>query len=329
MRTREIEGSTVVVTGASSGIGRATALTFARRGSHLVLAARNEQALEEVAAECRRLGARAVAVPTDVSDAAAVTRLAAAAADAFGGRIDTWINNAGIGTIGEFTETPVEAHAQVIRTNLLGYLYGAHAVLPYFQRQRAGVLVNVNSEGGWVPAPLAVSYTASKFGLRGFSEALRGELSGWQDIHVCDIFPAFIDTPGIRHAGNYTGRQVRPLPPLYDPFDVASAVLEVVQSPRPAVTVGRSATVARLAHFLAPGLLRWVMNRSLRSYLRRARPVPVSDGNLFAPSSHPQIYGNWQTMRMPRKPLAVGAGVLAGVVAAIALVGLGASSKRG
>ncbi|MGN6546106.1 MAG: SDR family oxidoreductase [Aureliella sp.] len=315
---RELKESTIVLTGASSGIGRAAALSFAPHGVNLVLAARRREALEEVAKECERLGARAIVVPTDVTDAQAVERLAEAAAADFG-RIDVWINNAGIGTVGEFTETPIEAHDQVVRTNLLGYMHGAYAALPYFKRERAGVLINVNSLGGWVPAPFAVSYTASKFGLRGYSEALRGELESWPDIHVCDIFPAFIDTPGIRHAGNYTGRQLKPLPPLYDPFDVAEAMVSLVESPRPAVTVGQSATAARLAHFLAPGLFRWAMNRMTRMYLRRARPIASSDGNLFAPSADTRIYGGWQSENQTPKRLAVGACVLAGLAAGIVM----------
>ena len=174
---------------------------------------------------------------TDVTDAAAVQQLAAATIERFG-RIDVWINNAGVGAIGEFTATPVESHDQVIRTNLLGYIHGAHAVLPHFLRQQSGVLINTNSLGGWVPAPFAVAYSASKFGLRGFSEALRAELTPWPHIHVCDVFPAFIDTLGLRHAANYVGRAVQPIPPLYDPRAVARAMVSLARRPRSAVTVG-------------------------------------------------------------------------------------------
>src|SRR5690606_32663764 len=117
-------------------------------------------------------------------------------ADFGAGRIDVWVNNAGTGAVGLFEDTPIDAHDQVLRVNLMGYLHGAHAVLPHFKRQGEGVLVNLLSLGAWAPTPYAVSYTASKYGLRGYSEALRAELHDWPGIRVCDIFPSVVDTPG-------------------------------------------------------------------------------------------------------------------------------------
>lgn len=250
---RSLNEKTVVITGASSGVGRAAAFAFARQRAKLVLAARRQPALDEVVKECMELGAKAIAVTTDVTDTESVRRLAATAID-FGGRIDVWINNAGVLAAGGFTETPIEIHDQVIRTNLLGYLHGAYAVLPYFKQQQYGVLINHISVGGWFPTPYAVGYSASKFELRGFSEALRGELGDWPAIHVCDLFPAFLDTPGILHAGNYTGRVLKPAPPVYDPQRVAKAMVSLAQHPKQSVTIGSVATILRLAHFLLPAL---------------------------------------------------------------------------
>ncbi|MEP6589465.1 MAG: SDR family NAD(P)-dependent oxidoreductase, partial [Polaromonas sp.] len=122
----------VVLTGASSGIGRATALAFAREGAHLVLAARGLEALDKVAAECEMLGAQALAVPADVTDADSMRGLASAAIERFG-PIDVWINNVGIGAVGAFDATPIEAHQRVIEANLIGHMNGAHAVLPHFR----------------------------------------------------------------------------------------------------------------------------------------------------------------------------------------------------
>ncbi|MEJ7684246.1 MAG: SDR family oxidoreductase [Segetibacter sp.] len=199
-----------------------------------------EDALATVAAECTAFGVKAITVKTDVTDAEAMKRLAGTAAD-FGGKIDVWINNAGIGSVGEFTQTPVTAHQRVIETNLMGYLHGAHAVLPYFKRQLNGVLINTNSLGAWIPQPYSVAYAASKFGLRGFSEALRGELIKFPGIHICDIFPGFIDTPGFQHGANYVGRKIKPIPPVYDARRVAKAMVSLAVRPKDAVTVGASA----------------------------------------------------------------------------------------
>lgn len=277
---------TVVITGASSGVGRAAALAFAEAGAHVVLAARRQEALDEVAAECRSSGVEAEVVLTDVGDPLAMKTLAAQAIERFGG-IDVWVNNAGVGAVGEFTDTPMAAHERVIQTNLLGYMNGAYAVLPHFKARGAGVLINTLSLGSWAPAPYSVAYSASKFGLRGFSEALRGELSHHEGIHVCDVFPGFLDTPGIAHAGNYTGREIKPIPPLSNPRRVARAMVRLAQHPRDAVTVGASARAVRLGHFLAPGLASRLMARGLALYFRQATPVRKTAGNLFEPPSGP------------------------------------------
>lgn len=147
-----LKGKTIVITGASSGVGRAAALAFAAYETRLVLAARRTEALEELAAECRELGATAQVVATDVSDIKAVQALATAAQQ-FGGRMDVWVNNAGVLAAGAFDEMPMEVSEQVIRTNLMGYMHGAYAVLPYFKQQKAGVLINNISVGAWVPVP--------------------------------------------------------------------------------------------------------------------------------------------------------------------------------
>lgn len=250
---RRLNNKLVVITGASSGIGRAAAQAFASQGARLVLGARDIAALDEVVEECAARGATALAVRTDVTSSEQMRALADQAA-AFGdGRIDVWINNAGVGAVGSFEDTPLEAHEQVLQTDLLGYLRGAYVAWPFFKKQRRGVLINTLSLGSWVAQPYAAAYSASKYGLRGLSEALRGELNEYPDIHVCDIYPAVMDTPGFRDAGNFTGHTLKPPPPIYDPHRVAQAMVACAIRPRPSTTVGSAATLARVAHFLTPG----------------------------------------------------------------------------
>ena len=301
----------VVLTGASSGIGHATALAFARAGAHLVLAARGPEALDKVAAECVLLDAQALAVPTDVTDADAMQALASAAIQRFG-RIDVWINNVGIGAVGAFDATPMEAHERVIAANLLGHMNGAHAVLPHFRKRGRGTLINMISSGGWVPAPYAAAYTASKFGLRGFSEALRAELASLPDVHVCEVYPTFVDTPGMFHGANYTGKRLRPPPPVLDPRTVAHAMVALSRAPRDVTAIGSMAIPGRLAHAVAPGLTarlaRWLTDRALE----RADPAPITNGNLFEPSRVHTIDGGYRTLAVRAMPVAAVA--LAGAV---------------
>lgn len=291
----DLRDKTVVITGASSGAGMAMAIEFARHGAKIVLAARNTVALEEVETICREMGAVTISVKTDVTIASDVTALAATANE-FGGGIDVWVNNAGVLAIGEFAETPIEIHDQVVRTNLLGYMHGAHAALTYFKKQQRGILINNISVGGWIPLPYGAGYSASKFGLRGFSESLRGELVDFPGIYICDAFPAFLDSPGIQHAANYTGHYLRPAPPVYDPQRLARAIVSLAIKPKKSVTVGVVAGLLRLSHALFPGLTRSLTAKTIKGYLAHADPVGHTSGNLFAPAKFgTSIHGGWNS----------------------------------
>lgn len=320
MTNSNINGKVVVITGASSGAGRAMAVELARQGARLVLGARRQEALDEVVAECKSLGGAAIALVSDVTDAAAMHHLASAAVNTYG-TLDVWINNAGVLAAGEFTRTPMEIHDQVIRINLMGYLHGAHAALPHFKRQGHGILINNISVGGWFPTPYAVGYTASKFGLRGFSDALKGELHAYPYIHVCDLYPAFLDTPGIQHAANYTGKELKPAPPVYDPRRVARAVVDTIKHPRTKKTVGGAATFLKIAYALAPGLSRKITATLMESYLKNAEDLPTTNGNLLQPVDYGRsIDGGWRLPPSSNQLLRGGALVLAGAVVGLLLL---------
>lgn len=316
----------VVITGASSGIGRATALAFAAKGASLVLAARHVEHLEDVAQACRAAGGIALAVPTDVTDAKAVQSLADTAL-AHWGDVDMWINNVGVGAVGLFDETPMEAHRRVIEANLLGHLHGAYAIVPHFKSRGRGTLVNMISLGGWVPAPYATAYTASKFGLRGFSEALRAELSSHPRVHVCEVYPTFVDTPGMSHGANYSGGKVRPPPPVIDPRTVADALVALATRPRNTTYIGAPARASILAHALAPDLvvrsMKWLTDKSLQ----RARPAQRSDGNLYTPFRGNAIDGGFRPTKAIN-PAAVALGAIAVGLGALTLVGVRARRRR-
>jgi short-subunit dehydrogenase len=316
-------GRVVVITGASSGIGRATAEALASTGARLVLTARGEPALQEAAAQCRKAGVEVLVIPTDVTQAGALEHLSAAAIQRFG-RIDVWINNAGVGAVGAFETTPMAAHEQVVATDLVGYMRGAHAVLPQFKTRGRGILINVLSLGSWAPTPYAAAYSAAKFGLRGFTDALRGELSAWRDIHVCNVHPSFVDTPGMQHGGNYVGRELKPPPGVVGVDAVVRAIVDLMERPRRQVVVGRGVTaMARAARFLAPGATVATMARLLKAYFVVGRRVRPGSGNLFAPSRDMGASGGWR-----RPGVRVGATVTAGVAVLLAGVWLARFRKR-
>jgi len=313
---------TVVITGASSGAGRAIALAFAEKSDHLILASRNLEELKRVAVECEVLGATVQLVETDVTLQGAMINLAAEASQATG-EIDIWVNNAGVLAVGAFEDTPVEVIDQVIKTNLLGYVHGAHAVLPYFKKQGRGVLINNISIGGFLPVPYGVAYSASKFGLRGFSSALKAELTSFPNIHICDAFPAFLDTPGIQHAGNYTAKQLKPAPPVYDPTRVAMAIVKLADHPRSEVMIGSLSVLLRYAYAAFPWITRSVTGKVIKGYLNQAAAIPKTDGNVFNQVAYGNaVHGGWG---IPGKPKAhrkyIAGGLLLGSLGLLMLLG--------
>lgn len=312
-----VKGAVVVITGAAGGIGRATALRFARTGAHVVLAGRRTEALEEVAARCRSRGVRALAVPTDVTDAAAVDRLAQRTVEQFG-RIDVWVNCASVGLFASVADSPLEDVRRLLDVNVMGYVHGARAALAHMRRQGAGVLVNVSSVIGVVPQPYGFAYAMAKAAVRALSVSLRSELrlAGVRGIDVVTVIPAAFDTPFFQQAANYTGHEVQPIPPVYGPRQAARTIVRAVRRPRREVPAGLMARATVLQHRLAPGLTERVMASHVdRTLLSRGEHVAPNPGNLYAPSPDPrdaELTGGWGGARRTVQRRLVAGAVLAG-----------------
>ena len=214
-------------------------------------------------------------------------------------------------------------HEKIIETNLIGYIHGAHAVLPHFKAQGFGMVINNISVGGWFPTPYASSYSASKFGLRGFGESLQGELIHYPNIHVCNLYPAFLNTPGIQHAANFTGRVLRPAPPVYNPQRVAKAITQLIAHPRNQTAVTAASTFLRLVHTVFPGISRRVTANVIELYLRNADKTPYTTGNVLEPVEYgTSIHGGWELKPKTRTALMGAAVAAAGLTIGIALLGM-------
>ena len=298
--SHDLRGAVVVITGASSGVGRATAIGFAEQGSDVVVAARGGEALAGVVVDCRQRGARAVAVPTDTADPAAVEHLARRAVDAFG-RVDVWVNNAAVVLAAPFGDEPVEEVRRIIDTNILGYVLGSREAMKRFQAQGAGTLINVSSLLGLVPNPLVPVYVMSKFAIRGLSLSLRQLVSGNPAINVSTVLPGPIDTPAFERAANHTGRGLRAIPPAYAPERVAAAIVSCARRPRRHVRVGAAMRLVFLLHRLSPRLAEWGVAKSSAMLLLRRQAADDTAGTLFGPPEGGRVHGGWRRGRDRRR----------------------------
>lgn len=265
---------TVIITGASQGIGKATALLFAQKGYDIVLAARQSERLEAAAAEVRNLGRKALAIPTDVTNVEQVNALVNKALD-FYSNIDVLVNNAGICLTGPIENTSLNDWRQMMDTNFWAYLYAIQALLPHFLQRGAGTIVNVGSFGGKMPLPYMTAYCTSKYAVTGLTDSLRLELEP-KGIHVCAVQPSvtksdFMERAQFRGQDEKAAQEYRQqmsnllaTSMASQPQDVAQAIWDVVKHQKAEVVVG-SGAIFSTAHRLFPELMQWVMAKQIKS----------------------------------------------------------------
>jgi len=253
-KLKPIEQQVIVITGASSGIGLATAKLAAQRGAKVVLAARSGQTTTGIAEEINRSGGEAIAVTCDVTDRAQVQDLASAAIARFG-RIDTWVNDAGVSIYGRLEEVNEADSRRLFETNFWGVYHGSLAALPHL-KVNGGALINLGSEVSEAVIPMQGMYSASKHAVKGFTDALRVEVEEIEKapVAITLIQPTAIDTPFPQHAKNYMGREPKLPRPLDDPEDVAEAILNAATHPTRSKKVGALSKVDTMLAKIAPKL---------------------------------------------------------------------------
>lgn len=275
---------TIVITGATSGHGLATAKQAAAAGARVLLVARDAEALAKVQGEIRADGGVAETVSADVGVEEDIDRVVDLAVKRLGG-FDTWVNNAGIGVYGDALEASTEDHRRVFDTNYWGVVYGSLAAVRHLkEKPGGGALVNVGSINSDIPGPLLSSYNASKHAVKGFTDSLRIEmLAADAPVSVTLIKPSAIGTPFPEHGRNLTGHQATLPPPIYAPGLVADAILDAAQHPRRSITVGGAGQFQILGSILFPWLFDRIASRMGGALIDTSKPIPRQDGNLHEP----------------------------------------------
>lgn len=288
---KPISQQVIVITGASSGIGLATALEAAQQGAKLVLAARSGGVLAEVSGALRQTGTEVAAVVADVSKREDVEQIARVALETFG-RVDTWINNAGVSAYGQLERTPESDARRLFDVNFWGVVHGSLVALPLLRRD-GGALINVGSEVSEAVAPLQGYYTASKHAVKGFTDTLRVELmeAGEQGVSVTLIQPTAVDTPFPQHARNYMDEEPKLPDPQIDPEDVAQVILKAAQEPERDVKVGGTAVFKTAMAKLAPGIADKLGTKMVEQ--QKADELPRDpEGTLYKPGESGHTRGS-------------------------------------
>ena len=317
----------VVITGASAGVGRATARAFAARGARIGLIARNAEALEQAKQEVEARGGQAVVAVADVADPDAVERAAHIVEQAFG-RIDVWVNNAMTSVLGPIREIPPDEFRRVTEVTYLGVVHGTQAALRRMLPRNEGVIVQVGSTLAYRGIPLQAPYCAAKHAVQGFHDSLRSELlHDGSKVQVCMVNLPAVNTPQFRWIRSYMPRKSKPFGTIFEPEVAARAIVWASEHPRRELNVGWGTTQAIVANAFAPGLLDHYLGRI--GFDQQQGPEAEEPGrpdNLFSPvpgdaGAHGPFSDEAKTVS-PQLVANTHRGAIGAAVAVVAAVGL-------
>jgi short-subunit dehydrogenase len=287
---KPVQEQVIVITGASSGIGLATAEAAAKQGAKLVLSGRSQDSLADVVQRINDAGGEAIHIVADIADRKQVEQIATEAVRRFG-RIDTWVNNAGVSIYGRIDEVSEDDARRLFDVNLWGVVYGSLAALPHLKRN-GGALINIGSEVSDAYVPLQGYYTASKHAVKGFTDTLRVEIEEIDKaaVSITLVQPTAVDTPYPQHARNYTDREPKLPEPQIDPEDVAEAILKAAAKPERYVKVGAMSKLNTTVAKVAPGLGdKMAAKQAERQHYDE--PPADPEGTLYKPGGGGQKHG--------------------------------------
>jgi len=287
---RPLAEQVVVITGASTGIGRCAALHLAARGARVVVTGRWAEALEGLVAEIEARGGRALAVPGDVRVEEDMARVADTAVERFG-RIDTWVNNAAVYIQGRVLDLTLDDFREVLETDLIGVINGTRQALRWMLPARSGVIIQISSIVGRRGAPYASPYSAAKTGIEGFCDAVRSETWG-SGVHVATLYLPSVDTPIYQHARTRFATKPKPVPPVADPEEAAKKIAELAVEPKPAAFLGLFRHLYLNLGILTPRFADWFLHHTI-GFARG--DLPADGDNIEAPMTwrRPSIRGGW------------------------------------
>lgn len=328
LQLKPLKDQVIVITGASSGIGLATALRAAKKGARVVLASRNGEALAKIVQQIKDEGGEAIHVVADVGKQSDVHKISDAALGRFGG-FDTWVNDAGVSIYGRLEEVSDEDNRRLFDTNFWGLVYGSLAAAQHLKTREGGAIINIGSVLSDVAIPIQGMYSASKHAVKGFTDALRLELEEEQaPISVTLIKPAAINTPYTQHARNYMDQEPTLPPPVYQPEEVADAILYAAAHPQRDIFIGSGGKFMSSLNKYAPIAMDWYSETLLVDQQKKNEPARHHEGSLHHPGQDGEIYGNYDGHAMKSiytrskiNPVITGVAIATASAAALALIG--------